>query len=179
MYYKHAEREQPSSAKPWWSAGSAPWRFGFQKHLLSSSDASLSFTSSSFSSKSGLCTVTGLVGGLMKSIQAVRVTLTSLFSFLQGSGLGWKKLVWAALWTQFCQSGYSEARLLCYLPSTAELLWGRLWRALSWKCSVAWIICLACSWGCHSGFTWSRGSRTVHRPISCSRNAAWRWEGQC
>lgn len=27
----------------------------------------------------------------MKSIQAVRVTLASLFFFLQGSGLGWKK----------------------------------------------------------------------------------------
>lgn len=45
---------------------------------------------------------------------------------------------------------------------------------LSWKHALAWIICSACTWGCHAGFAWGWESRVVYLSISCSRNLAWR-----
>lgn len=162
---KQGEGEQPSSANPQWGAGSiliwGTWWFGFQKWLPPSSDGNLFFFL--FFSKLGLCIITEAWWINLGCQNKICIYLLPC------------SRVWTGMEKSLCEmlcklysvrvAASKHASSVTFLPQP-ELLWGRWWRDLSWKKTMAWIIYSA-------GFTWSEENRNVHLRLSCSKNAAW------
>lgn len=118
-------------------------------------------------------------GGLMAPSQAGVVTFSSPFWLVQGFGLGRRTACVRCYMSLSLSVWPFLSSLALGLPLTAGAVVGRLMVGLPWKCTLAWATCSACSWSRGAGVFWGGEGRTAHLPISCSRNLARHWEGQC